>query len=157
MAHALEQTLVALLAWRNGETTQALAALDAAHLHPHFAEAWYSPVKAQTLNRYLRAELLFDEGQYEEALPWYSSLVDTESSRWGVAYLAPTYLRRAEIYEHLGDTENAIKYYTRFIDLWQDADAYLQPQVEQARRRLNRLLEGAVREPGDVARPGEGS
>ena len=71
-----------------------------------------------------------------------------------MGYLGPSYLRRAEIYEHLGETENAIKYYTHFLDLWQDADPELQSAwVEPARQRLERLLEDAVREPGEVAQP----
>ncbi len=60
---------------------------------------------------------------------------------WGYG----SYLRRAEIYEHLGETDKAIAYYTRFIELWQEADANLQAQVEQARQRL------------EVAQPGERS
>ena len=57
----------------------------------------------------------------------------------------------------LGETDNAIKYYTHFINLWQDADDALQPQVTQARRRLDRLFSGTVHEPVDIAEPGEGS
>ncbi len=103
-------------------------------------------------HRYLRAELLYQEGRLEEALRWYASLAEVSEF-----LLGPSYLRRAEIYEQLGETENAITYYTRFLDLWQDADPELQPQVEQARQRLDRLVGDTVREPDDVARPGESS
>ena len=75
-----------------------------------------------------------------------------------MSYLGPSYLRRAEIYEQLGDTENAITYYTHFLDLWKDAAADLQSDwVEPAHQRLNRLLEDTLREPAEVAQPGERS
>ncbi len=43
------------------------------------------------------------------------------------------------------------------IELWKECDPELQPQVEAAQERLDRLLDGAVREPGDIVRPGASS
>ena len=154
LAFSFARTLEALVAWQEDQPEEALVALDEARLQPTFRQASNSPIYDQVLARYARAEILYAEGRYEEALPWYTSLHDGLNTG-GEGYLGPSYLRRAEIYERLGDTENAIKYYTRFIKLWQDADPELQPQVEQARQRLDHLLEGTIREPGDVARPGE--
>jgi tetratricopeptide (TPR) repeat protein len=52
----------------------------------------------------------------------------------------PHALRRlAELYDARGDTEQAARYYARFIDLWSKADPELQPQVRAARARLERL------------------
>lgn len=51
------------------------------------------------------------------------------------------------ILEKLGDTDKAIDFYTRFLDLWQEADPALQPYVAEARRSLDRLLRDTVREP----------
>ncbi|HEY6059793.1 MAG TPA: hypothetical protein VIV10_04350, partial [Gemmatimonadales bacterium] len=52
----------------------------------------------------------------------------------------PLALRRlGELHESLGHRSQAIHYYTRFIDLWKDADPELQPQVAAARQRLKRL------------------
>ena len=53
--------------------------------------------------------------------------------------LPGAYVRLGELYEARGDTANAIDYYDRFVRLWQDADAELQPQVEDVRGRINRL------------------
>jgi tetratricopeptide (TPR) repeat protein/tRNA A-37 threonylcarbamoyl transferase component Bud32 len=53
--------------------------------------------------------------------------------------LPGAYVRLGELYEGRGDRENAIDYYNRFVTLWQDADAELQPQVEDIRRRITRL------------------
>ncbi|MFB3133017.1 MAG: tetratricopeptide repeat protein, partial [Rhodothermales bacterium] len=156
LAYSFARTLEALAAWQEDQPEEALVALDEAWLQPTWRQAGSSPIYDQVFARYARAEILYAEGRYEEALPWYTSLHDGLKTG-GEGYLGPSYLRRAEIYEHLGETDKAITYYTRFIELWQDADPELQPQVEQARQRLNRLVGDTVREPGDVARPGEGS
>jgi hypothetical protein len=34
-----------------------------------------------------------------------------------------------------------VNYYTKFIDLWKDADPDLQPKVTEVRKRLARLSE----------------
>ena len=53
----------------------------------------------------------------------------------------PFALRRlGELYEARGDRDQAVEYYQRFIDLWRDADAELQPQVDDARQRLVALV-----------------
>ncbi len=59
--------------------------------------------------------------------------------------LAPSHLRRAELYEELGDDERARRHYARFLELWQDPDPELRPMVESARHALERL----TAEPGD--------
>ncbi len=125
---------------------------------PHwtFSQWFYE----NSLVRYLRAEILYGEGRYEEALPWFTSLDDggyVVEARAGMFYLGPSYLRRAQIYEHLGEHENAIAFYTRFVTLWKDCEPELRPQVEAAQERLDRLLDGAVREPADLVRPGSSS
>ena len=54
-------------------------------------------------------------------------------------YLGPTLKRLGELYEAKGDKDNAIKQYTRFVDLWKNADSELQPQVAMVRDRLRKL------------------
>jgi tetratricopeptide (TPR) repeat protein/TolB-like protein len=49
------------------------------------------------------------------------------------------YRRLGEIYQAAGDRTKAIEYYTRFVDLWAQADAPLQPKVEEARKRIANL------------------
>jgi tetratricopeptide (TPR) repeat protein len=52
----------------------------------------------------------------------------------------PFVLRRlGELHESLGHREEAIEYYSKFVDLWKDADPELQPQVEEARAAVARL------------------
>lgn len=51
------------------------------------------------------------------------------------------YLRLGQLYDEKGDAENARLNYARFVELWEHADAELQPRVEAARTRLTELLE----------------
>ena len=55
------------------------------------------------------------------------------------ATLGPTYKRLGELYQERGDTAKARDYYGRFVDLWKNADAELQPQVREVRQRLAKL------------------
>jgi tetratricopeptide (TPR) repeat protein/tRNA A-37 threonylcarbamoyl transferase component Bud32 len=47
--------------------------------------------------------------------------------------------RLGMLYERLGDSERALLYYGRFVDLWRDADPELQPQVRDIQQRMARL------------------
>ena len=53
---------------------------------------------------------------------------------------AAAFLKRlGEIYEAKGDKTKAIESYTRFVDLWKDADPPLQPAVREVKDRLAKL------------------
>jgi len=54
-------------------------------------------------------------------------------------HLAGTYKRLGELYEAKGDRQKAASYYSKFIELWKNADPELQPKVAEVRRRLARL------------------
>ncbi|UCF41807.1 MAG: protein kinase [Gemmatimonadota bacterium] len=47
--------------------------------------------------------------------------------------------RLGALYEQFGETERALLYYGRFVDLWRDADPELQPQVREIQERMARL------------------
>jgi tetratricopeptide (TPR) repeat protein len=53
--------------------------------------------------------------------------------------LARTYRRLGDLYTLREDRTKAREYYTRFVELWKDADRDLQGQVAHVRRRLARL------------------
>jgi tetratricopeptide (TPR) repeat protein len=53
--------------------------------------------------------------------------------------LAGSHKRLAELYDAKGNREKAMSHYSRFVDLWKDADADLQPLVQKARERLAQL------------------
>ncbi len=54
-------------------------------------------------------------------------------------YAAPSFRLLGQVLEESGDRVGAADAYTRFIRLWEHADPDLQPQVEWARRALERL------------------
>ncbi|MDA0379307.1 MAG: protein kinase [Bacteroidetes bacterium] len=60
---------------------------------------------------------------------------------------APNWLQLGELYSRSGQTQKAIDAYSNFVDMWSQADAELQPRVQYARSRIERLLEQSVREP----------
>jgi tetratricopeptide (TPR) repeat protein len=82
-------------------------------------------------------------GQSDSALVAYEQAVSADQL-YGMLQapydLAPTYKRLGELYEARGDREKAVEYYNEFVDLWEDADAELQPLVEDVRGRIARLI-----------------
>ncbi|HXV85435.1 MAG TPA: hypothetical protein VD793_01995, partial [Gemmatimonadales bacterium] len=54
-------------------------------------------------------------------------------------WLAPVLRRLGELHEGTGDRAKAVEFYGRFVDLWKNADAELQPLVSDARQRMARL------------------
>jgi tetratricopeptide (TPR) repeat protein len=97
-------------------------------------ESFNSPLYSRALERYQLAQLLQELGRGEAALPWLESMAQV--SPYELVFLAPSHLRRAEIYESLNRPADAAAQYTRFIELWKDADPESQPLVAQARVRL---------------------
>lgn len=79
------------------------------------------------------ASLIQDRGGEDEALRIYGSLYQTT---WLEAL---GYLCRAQLHERRGEREEALRSYARFAELWANADSHLQPQVQSARRAMERL------------------
>jgi len=136
LAQDLAATVRAFLAWEKGSLTDALGALDEIRMEAGVRHTWDSSFYSHVSARYLRAELLNALGRYEEALPWYGNIIQ---SIYDHTYLTPSYLRRGEIYEKLGNQEEAIEHYTRFVELWKDCDPELRPLVDDVEARLERL------------------
>ena len=104
--------------------------------------AWYDEDGCAVCGLYLLARAYERAGQRDSAVAVYERAVTTpgyfrafEES----ATLGPTYRRLGELYEERGDTARARDYYGRFVDLWKDADAGLQPVVRDVRQRLVKL------------------
>ncbi|MBI3981952.1 MAG: hypothetical protein HY337_03515 [Gemmatimonadetes bacterium] len=74
---------------------------------------------------------------YERAIaaPEPFKFVDADFDRLG-----PTYKRMGELYEARGDRQKALDSYGKFVDLWKDADAELQPLVTDVKARIARLV-----------------
>src|SRR5262245_59936436 len=81
-------------------------------------------------------------GMSDSALKYYDLYVSAydyeryNSDQWLVAQFNR---RLGELYEQKGDRQKAARHYQNFVNLWKNADADLQPQVEEIRRRLSRL------------------
>lgn len=59
---------------------------------------------------------------------------------WDTGNISLAHERLGELYERLGERENAVQHYGKFVELWQDADPELQPVVREVRERIARLV-----------------
>ena len=89
----------------------------------------------------MRAEILVALGRDSEALPWLESIADASVPE--LIFLAPSYRRRAEILERLGDRSGAAEMYKRFISLWEHGDQHFRFMVDSARVRVAALNSNA--------------
>jgi len=142
LARDLARGVRAELALNGGDLTGALAALESIEAKTWYQRMTTSPFYALDRERYLRAELLAAAGRDDEALAYYSSFAG--ASVYRLAYLAPSHLRRGEIYERLGDPDKAAVHYNRFLTLWESADPELRPMVEYVEGRLAELNSEAL-------------
>lgn len=87
--------------------------------------------------------LLFEEaGMPDSAIARYRHYVDTrESYRLDedALFLGPAYERLADLYAARGEVQNASLYAGKFVELWKDADAELQPRVRAKQELLRQL------------------
>lgn len=133
--HALVESLQVRLLMEEGRWSEALrrheaislaVPLDMGEIHPE---------------RFIRAELLLRAGRANEALRWLDHLDGFFGG--GAVYIldAPRALRRAQAYELLDRPEDALVWYGRFMELWQNADPEYAPLVRTARERTSALLQ----------------
>jgi hypothetical protein len=86
-------------------------------------------------------------GRPESALAAYERYIGTTvlyRTEIDAEELARVLFRTAELYESRGDRSRAVERYSRFAELWANADPELQPRVAEAKRRLASL----AAEPG---------
>ncbi|MFQ5349838.1 MAG: tol-pal system YbgF family protein, partial [Thermoanaerobaculia bacterium] len=119
------------------EPLAALEALDRSHAYVSYQDVFASPFFSRSYERYLKAETLAELGRFEEAIRWFSSFA--ELSFWDVAFLAPSFYRRAQIYDQLGRENEAKASYEEFLRLWADAEPELQDWIGRAESRVSEL------------------
>jgi tetratricopeptide (TPR) repeat protein len=96
------------------------------------------------------AEAYDRTGNQDSALAYYERFVSTPPA-WGGPgsgplpeardlLLGPSYKRLGELHEQRGDRAKAVEYYNKLVELWKEADAELQPVVEDVKRRIGRLV-----------------
>jgi tetratricopeptide (TPR) repeat protein len=104
-------------------------------------EAWYeyhfsSPFLSGSRERYRRAGLEASHGDAGQAIALFSGFEGF--SGYALIYAAPSHLRRAELYERLGDRSAAASHYARFLKLWKDCDPEFRPLLDSARAGYER-------------------
>jgi eukaryotic-like serine/threonine-protein kinase len=104
-------------------------------------ESFRSTRRCPTCFSWLMGWALREMGRLEEAAREWEYTA-TPAGGAGSLHLS-SYLwvirRLAPLYEELGETERALHYYRRLVELWKDADPELQPDVEHARERIAAL------------------
>jgi tetratricopeptide (TPR) repeat protein len=88
------------------------------------------------------ADVLYVAGDPQGAIAEYERWLGRRElfRAWSDRKLAPILERVAQLYDELGDTENAAVYYAQFVDVWAEADPEFQPRVEAARARLEEIV-----------------
>lgn len=83
-------------------------------------------------------------GNADSAIVWFERfLANPDPESYGKAYYVPPIHRRlGELYEARGDVAQAQAHYAAFVNFWQDAEPELQPDVQEIRRRIDRLRDG---------------
>jgi tetratricopeptide (TPR) repeat protein len=82
-------------------------------------------------------------GNADSSVVWYERYLASTSRRapeTSVRFTARAFKRLGELYEAKGDVKQAVQRYTDFITLWKQADPALQPAVEAARARVDKLM-----------------
>jgi tetratricopeptide (TPR) repeat protein len=121
IAHGSPAAAVALLRGRTGESWY----------ESDFASPFFSGSRA----RYLRADRDAAEAKGDEdvrrAITLYSAFEGYAAL--DLIYAAPSHLRRAALYERLGDRSAAASHYDQFLRLWKDCDPEFRPLLDSAR------------------------
>jgi tetratricopeptide (TPR) repeat protein len=137
LARSFARGIEAQVALTQQDVDRAIALLEPRPMRFNWILTHFSPFLARTRERFLLAEALREKGELQEALLWYD--LASIQSTWDVVYRAPCHLRRGQVYEVLGEPEQALEHYRRFVDLWSDCDLPLRPLVTEARSAIARL------------------
>lgn len=133
------QALRGYAALRRGEDETAIRELRAAlpelpGIGPEFVRSETHAVLRHELGR-----LLLELGRAEEAEPYFRSL-EFPAAVVG----AQLEFNLGQVYEALGDPEEAKRHYARFVRFWEDCDPELRPLWERGREALERLTQETV-------------
>ena len=115
-------------------------------LRKRTGQSWYeyhfsSPVFSGSRARYLRADLAAAEATGEEDVRRAITLLSAFEgySAFDLVYAAPARLRRAALYEGLGDRRAAAADFAAVLTLWKDSDPEFRAMLDSARLGLARV------------------
>ena len=100
---------------------------------------WYDEDGCAVCGLFLLGRAYEKAGERDSAIAVYERAVNTPGYFRAFeeqATLGPTYRRLGELYEQRGQLDKARDYYGRFVELWKDADAVLQPEVRDVKQKL---------------------
>jgi tetratricopeptide (TPR) repeat protein len=134
---------LAAIAQAEGRWSDAIAEWNAVDVDPKYKR----PIGAWTQLMPFGVAVAYDSARMlDSAIHWYERAVATPmyyygpASLWHPAMRNPAiHERLGQLYEGAGNRAKAREHYTKFIELWKDADPELQPRVLDARTRLARL------------------
>lgn len=136
MGHRMAAGVTAESHWTAGDPAAALKDLDAFEIDAPLDPITNSPFFSHVNERFLMAELRYQKAMFKEALPWFQSMVQGHNELY---LLGVSYLRRAQIYEKIGNAKLSQQYYHAFVDLWAQCDPELQPVLNEARSKLTKV------------------
>jgi DNA-binding SARP family transcriptional activator/tRNA A-37 threonylcarbamoyl transferase component Bud32 len=129
--------LRANLALTEGRFAEALEEIRKGDMRPD------GPVDACYICYYLSLGNAFDRANQPDSaiimLERYVDMPFSERLPVDALNLASALRRLGELHEFRGNRERAIRYYSRFVELWKSADPELRPLVTDVRRRIARL------------------
>ncbi|MBI3983187.1 MAG: protein kinase [Gemmatimonadetes bacterium] len=86
------------------------------------------------------AEAYLAAGRWNDAAEMLRGVIDRQSIAYeGLLPWVLAHRHLGEVYERLGQPEDAASSYGRFVELWKDADEGFRPLVAETRERLGRL------------------
>ncbi len=119
----------------SGKHAVAIERLNKMNVDASLDPITHSAFYAHTNERFILGEAQYQLGKYREALPWFQAMIQGHNELY---LLGPSYLRRAQIYEKIGEQRLAEQHYRAFADLWAEADPEFQGLVTDARAKLPR-------------------
>ena len=135
--------VMAAIALASGNRAEAIRLLDEQRRVDECTECWWE-VQARMYDRMDSTDAAIRS--YERILADDRGFGITEEA-------APIRLRLGDLYDRSGNLDKAIENYSRFVELWKNADPDLQRHVSFARQEIDRLLSLKAREPGTTSLP----
>jgi serine/threonine-protein kinase len=135
----------AQLALARGDTARAHLRVDR-HFRAH-AEGEFTG-EAGVVRAFAWGDLLARLRMPREAIAAYARMDSVEDRIVHPGLVVRSWAERAALYQQVGETTEAIRWYERFIDAWQHGDPEVQSVVERA-REVVATLKGERPRPGD--------